>query len=128
MRRAVWGVPVLVMSACSAGVQHVALAPLPVAVTQPSEIAAYWDVDRADAASYDVDLHFVAAACSVVQRIIVTESAQRVVITLDQAGRSGKDCTEPFVRHRRVHLASPIGGRLLYDGGLNPPLLRPKPA
>jgi hypothetical protein len=97
-------------------------------VAETSGIAAYWDVDRADPASYDVDLHFVAAACSVVQRIVVAESAARVVITLDQAGRSGKDCTEPFVRHRRVHLVKPVGERDLYDGGLNPPLLRPKPA
>jgi hypothetical protein len=124
------------MSACSAGVRPAALAPPAVAATaaataapisDTSGIAAFWDLDRADPASYDVDLHFVAAACSVVQRIIVTESARRVVITLDQAGRSGKDCTEPFLRHRRVHLAAPVGKRDLYDGGLNPPLLRPRP-
>jgi hypothetical protein len=119
------------MSACSAGVHPAALAPVtaPVATQPPAEpgIAAYWEVDRADPSSYDVDLHFVAAACSVVRRIVVAESTERVVITLDQAGRSGKDCTEPFVRHRRVRLAAPVGDRALFDGGLNPPLLRPRP-
>jgi hypothetical protein len=94
----------------------------PLATTAPT-VTAIWDVDRADPASRDVHLHFVAAACSVVQRVVVEEAADRVVITLDQGGRNGKDCTEPFTRHRTVRLAAPLGARALYDGGASPPAL-----
>jgi hypothetical protein len=99
--------------------------PAPVAplATAAPTVTAIWDVDRADPASPVVHLHFVAAACSVVQRVVVEESADRVVITLDQGGRDGKDCTEPFTRHRDVRLAAPLGSRGLYDGGAQPPAL-----
>jgi hypothetical protein len=89
----------------------------------PGTITAIWEVDRAAPGSREVDLHFVAAACSVVRRVVVEESAERVVITLDQAGRNGKDCTEPLLRHRHVTLAAPLGRRGLYDGGIAPPQL-----
>jgi invasion protein IalB len=89
-------------------------------------VTAIWSVERADPASRDVVVRFVAAACSVVQRVVVEQSAARVVITLDQGGRNGKDCTEPFTRHRTVRLAVPLGDRPLYDGGIAPPaLVRP---
>jgi hypothetical protein len=94
--------------------------------TAAGKIAAIWDVEKADPGSRDVAVQFVAAACSVVRRIVVEESAERVVITLDQAGRNGKDCTEPFLRHRLVTLKAPLGDRALYDGGIAPPqLVRP---
>jgi hypothetical protein len=101
------------------------VAPTPVAplATAAPTVTAIWDVDRADPASPVVHLHFVAAACSIVQRVVVAESADRVVITLDQGGRDGKDCTEPFTRHRDVRLAAPLGSRGLYDGGAQPPAL-----
>jgi hypothetical protein len=89
-------------------------------------VTAIWSVERAGPASREVVVKFVAAACSVVQRVVVEESAARVVITLDQGGRNGKDCTEPFTRHRTVRLAAPLGSRPLYDGGIAPPeLVRP---
>jgi hypothetical protein len=124
MRAAAWGVPVLLVSACAAGTTPVA-APAP-SPTTTAKIAAIWDVERASAASRVVDVSFTAAACSVVKRVVVDEQPERVVITLDQAGRNGKDCTEPFLRHRRVRLKAALGGRALYDGGIAPPqLVRP---
>jgi hypothetical protein len=95
----------------------------PVAAAAQPGVTAIWDVERAEPASRDVALSFVAAACSAVKRVVVDESADRVVITLDQAGRNGKDCTEPFLRHRLVTLREPLGRRALYDGGIAPPQL-----
>jgi hypothetical protein len=124
MRAPAWGVPVLLALACGCS-PGFRLAPVatPQAAAPESSVSAIWDVDRAAAASRDVYLHFVAAACSAVKRVVVEESADRVVITLDQAGRNGKDCTEPFLRHRHVRLAAPLGHRALYDGGIAPPQL-----
>ena len=119
MRGPVWAVPFVLVSACSAGVGR----PVPLAPPPDVAVTAIWQVVRAEPSSRDVLLSFVAAACSVVQRVVVEESAVRVVITLDQAGREGKDCTEPFLRHRDVRLAAPLGTRALYDGGAAPPAL-----
>jgi hypothetical protein len=117
------------VTGCSAGyaARPAALSPAPAArLAQPPGVTAIWRVVRAEPASRDVALSFFAAACSAVKRIVVAESAVRVVVTLDMAGREGKDCTEPFVRHRLVHLAAPLGDRALYDGGVAPPaLVRP---
>ncbi len=130
MRRAAWGVPLLLMSCGHAAGPLAAPDPTPTSVSaSPASappIAAIWDVEKADPASREVAVQFVAAACSVVRRVVVEESADRVVITLDQGGRNGKDCTEPFLRHRLVTLKAPLGGRALYDGGIAPPeLVRP---
>ncbi|MDQ1712581.1 MAG: hypothetical protein QOE45_2031 [Frankiaceae bacterium] len=150
MRTPAWGVPVLLISGCALGLtagpapaalprsgwlaagQQAALAPGPaaaaaaVAPAAATTVTAIWSVVRADPASRDVRVEFVAAACSVVKRVVVEQSAERVVITLDQAGREGKDCTEPLTRHRDVRLAAPLGTRGLYDGGIAPPaLIRP---
>jgi hypothetical protein len=130
MRGLAWGVVGAILSGCAAPAQVAAPAtPAPTVVATPaksvadSTITAIWDVDRSSPASPVVDLHFVAAACSAVKRVVVEESAERVVITLDQQGRNGKDCTEPFLRHRTVRLAAPLGHRALYDGGIAPPQL-----
>ena len=126
MRAAAWVVAVLAICACSAGVARVAVEEPSVVdpmEADPAPITAIWTVERADPASRDVTVRFVAAACSVVQRVVVAETAERVVVTLDQAGREGKDCTEPFVRYRDVRLAAPLGDRSLYDGGIAPPQL-----
>ena len=130
MRRAAWGVPLLLISGGNPAGPVAARDPTPTSVSaSPAAvppIAAIWEVEKADPASRDVAVRFVAAACSVVQRVVVEESATRVVITLDQGGRNGKDCTEPFLRHRLVTLKAPLGGRALYDGGIAPPeLVRP---
>jgi hypothetical protein len=121
MRAAAWGVPVLLICGCAArAAVPQAAAPVPLLATSAPNVTAIWDVDRATPASRDVHLTFVAAACSAVKRVVVEETAERVVITLDQAGRNGKDCTEPRLRHRTVRLAAPLGGRALYDGGVAP--------
>lgn len=127
MRALVWGVLGAALSGLAPVTPVARPAPLPppavALATADSTITAIWDVDRASPDSNVVDLHFVAAACSAVKRVVVEESAQRVVITLDQQGRNGKDCTEPFLRHRTVRLAAPLGHRALYDGGIAPPEL-----
>lgn len=127
----------MAISACAAGLAAPApaapaaavapaVAPAPAAGAADTTVTAIWSVERADPAARDVVVRFVAAACSVVQRVVVEESAARVVITLDQGGRNGKDCTEPFTRHRTVRLGAPLGSRALYDGGIAPPeLVRP---
>jgi hypothetical protein len=127
MRTPVWAVPIVLVSACSAGVapRSATIAPAP-AAPAPVAVTAIWRVVSAAPGSRDVGLTFFAAACSAVKRVVVEESDVRVVVTLDMAGREGKDCTEPFVRHREVRLAAPLGTRGLYDGGVAPPaLVRP---
>lgn len=132
MRRAAWGVLVLTMSACSQGaapVHRVAPVAAPVDApavapgTQAPEVTAIWDVERADAASDEVALTFLAAACSAVRKIDVRETADRVVITLGAGTSAGRECTDPLLRHRTVRLAEPLGQRDLYDGGASPPVL-----
>jgi len=130
MRGPVWGALLVAIASAGTPASAVALAPARPAAVAPAPgdvvVTAIWDVVRASPASREVGLTFFAAACSVVKRVVVEESAERVVITLDQAGREGKDCTEPFVRHREVRLAAPLGSRALYDGGVAPPaLVRP---
>ena len=122
MRGALWGA-LLAAVACGRTAAPLAVPSAPLETPRLPVVTAIWDVERADPASRDVHLFFVAAACSAVQRVVVHESASRVVITLDQHGREGKDCTEPLVRHRLVHLAAPLGHRSLYDGGAAPPVL-----
>ena len=125
MRSPFWGALVLA-AACGRAGTPAAAPPVPSAPLETPPlpvVTAIWEVERADPASRDVHLFFVAAACSAVKRTVVEESADRVVITLDQQGREGKDCTEPLVRHRTVRLAAPLGDRALYDGGIAPPHL-----
>jgi hypothetical protein len=107
------------ISACAAPATTPAAAPAP--TSTPAPVTAIWAVDRADPASRDVRLRFTAAACAAVREVTVEETAERVVIALDMAGRGGKDCTEPLLRHRTVRLAAPLGTRALYDGGVAPP-------
>lgn len=121
MPRAVWGVLLLALSCGRTAAPPAAIAPSPTPT-----VSAIWSVESARAGSRDVRLRFVMAACAVVQHVDVAESADRVVVTLDVGGRGGKDCTEPLVRHRDVHLKAPLGTRALYDGGVAPPaLVRP---
>lgn len=121
MRGALWGA-LLAVAACG----RTAPPPGALAVATTPVVTAIWSVDRASPGSRAVDLRFVASSCSVVRRVVVAESASRVVITLDQSGREGKDCTEPHTRYRHVVLAAPLGHRSLYDGGAAPPaLVRP---
>lgn len=119
MPRPSWGVPLLLACGCSAGVARV----VPAAVSPTPNVTAIWTVERADPGSRDVTVRFVAAACAAVRRVAVDEGRDRVVVTLDMAGREGKDCTEPLVRYRDVRLAAPLGSRALYDGGGAPPVL-----
>jgi hypothetical protein len=130
MRTAVWGALAVAVAAAVTPASGGTLAPRAAAPVAASPVApshvtvtAIWRVVRAAPASREVDLTFFAAACSAVKRILVDESPTRVVVTLDMAGREGKDCTEPFVRHREVRLAAPLGTRALYDGGVAPPAL-----
>lgn len=117
MPRAAWGVLVVTMSACSAGAAPVHR------VATAAEVTAIWDVERADAASRDVALTFMAAACSAVRTVDVKETADRVVITLGAGTSAGRECTDPLLRHRTVRLGAPLGDRDLYDGGAAPPVL-----
>lgn len=93
------------------------------APTEAPVVTAIWDVERADAASRDVALTYLAAACSAVRDIEVVETADRVTITLGQGGSAGRECTDPLARHRTVRLAAPLGTRDLYDGGASPAVL-----
>ncbi len=130
MRRAVWGA-LLAVTSCAASAPPVAAprAPAPPVATPAApaspagEVTAVWEVERADPASPRVDLTYLAAACSAVRRIAVEETAERVVITLGNGGYAGRECTEPLLRHRTVTLKAPLGGRDLYDGGADPPVL-----
>lgn len=127
MRGLAWGVVGAIVSGWAGPAPGAPEAPVvPMAAPlSPAEstLTAIWDVDAASPDSRVVHLSFVAAACSAVKRIVVEETVDRVVITLDQQGRNGKDCTEPFLRHRTVRLAAPLGHRALYDGGIAPPQL-----
>lgn len=126
MRRAAWGV-LLLVAGCSPGASYHGVtqaAPAAVESAAPAETPApIWDVERADAASRRIDLTYLAAACSAVRRIDVAESADRVVITLGAGTSAGKECVDPTLRHRSVTLKAPLGSRDLYDGGAAPPVL-----
>lgn len=124
MRSPAWGA-LLVVVGCARTPAPVAVPSAPLETPPLPVVTAIWDVEHADPASREVRLFFVAAACSAVQRVEVEESADRVVITLDQEGREGKDCTEPLLRHRLVTLREPLGDRELYDGGAAPPVRVP---
>ena len=116
MRGPAWGVPVLIVAGCSAGYSRVEPA-----TGDAHRVAATWEVERSSPASRDVEVAFVLAECTAVQRVDVVESAARVVITLDIGGREGRDCTAPVRKHRSVRLAAPLGDRPLYDGSVSPP-------
>jgi hypothetical protein len=122
MRGPVWAAPLVFVTACSAGAVRPVAALRPGPPDDPA-VTAILGVASAAPASREVVVRFVAAACSVVKRVVVEERADRVVVTLDQAGREGKDCTDPFERHREILLAAPLGHRGLYDGGVAPPAL-----
>jgi hypothetical protein len=125
MRRAAWGVLVLTISACAQQARPQAQAPAPSPTPSPiaNEVTAIWDVERADPASRDVALTFLAAACSAVRKVDVRETKERVTITLGAGTSAGRECTDPLLRHRTVRLASPLGTRDLYDGGASPAAL-----
>ena len=122
MRRLVWGA-LLALVACGRSVAPAAAPPTPAPTPAIPAVSAIWRVESAARDSRDVRLSFVMAACAVIQRVVVKEAADRVVITLDEGGRGGKDCTEPLTRHRHVRLAAPLGDRALYDGGVVPAAL-----
>jgi len=113
------------ISACASPARPVPqAAPAPPTTAAPaSEVTAIWDVERADPASRDVALTFLAAACSAVRKVDVAETAERVTITLGAGTSAGRECTDPLLRHRTVRLAAPLGARDLYDGGASPAAL-----